>query len=123
MTSKFKQGFFTSLSEREVLLDYLKEGKTSLVLDSNVPDTVLPYQLLNKDFIRVDLSLKFEHPTYLYENCVVTTLSFNKTPYKVRIPYTAIYVVFHPYDEDHPLVFEKNIPTSQRDQFLIDDND
>jgi len=123
MTSKFKQGRLTSEPVKEVLLDYLKEGKTTLVLNSNVPFTLLPAQLLKKDFVRIDLSLKFVNPTYIYEDCVVTTLSFNKTPYEVSIPYDAIYIIFHPNDDEHPLVFEDNIPASQRDQFIFDDND
>jgi hypothetical protein len=103
--------------KKNLILKCLKEGKTSITVNGSHPDVKLPSHLQGNLEVNLSLSLKFENPTYLKDDCIETTLNFMSFPYEVSIPYDAIYCVgmygkpstYKLYVEDTPPAIIKKV--------------
>ncbi len=90
-------------SVKEILENYLKEGKILILVDSTQENVDLPDYVMNSIQVKLNLSYNFKNVTVftMDEEKVTIDLSFKGVKYLCKIPYTSIYYVAmanHPID-------------------------
>lgn len=96
--------------KKQILIDYLSQGKTIIHLNGCHKDVKLPSHLQNKYDVGLSLSYKFASPTNLNDDCVETILTFNGKPFEVLIPYDAIFSIELDMDSNSLELFMESLP-------------
>jgi hypothetical protein len=82
------------INVKELLENYLAEGKILIAIDSNVEGVVLPDHLMNSIQVKLNLSYRFATNIFeIDEEKVRIDLSFSGSRFLCVIPFTSIYYV------------------------------
>ncbi len=99
--------------KKDILLSYLNEGKTMIVLDSRKEGVELPPHLMNLLQVKLNLSYRFANKIFeITDDQIKVNLSFGGKTFTCVIPMDAIYYIAlyetsegTPFLEDMPEIF------------------
>jgi hypothetical protein len=99
--------------KRQILEDFLKEGKTMIIIDSTKDGVVLPKHLMHLLQVKLNLSYKFANKIFeITDEKIVVDLSFGNKKFVCTIPMDSIYYIALfgdlegvPFLEDMPEIF------------------
>ena len=83
----------TKLDKREAVEAALRLGEARIIVDSRQPGVVVPGHLRQQDLV-LKLSHRYEgHDLETAERGITCTLSFDRRPFYVVVPWAALYAV------------------------------
>lgn len=101
----------TTINVKELLNNYLEQGKILIAVDSNIEGTVLPDYLKNSIQVKLNLSHKFDTTVFeIDEDKVTVDLSFSGKKFMCSIPFAAIYYVAMAEDPLNGVEIIENMP-------------
>jgi stringent starvation protein B len=99
------------INVKELLENYLAEGKILIAIDSNVEGVVLPDHLMNSIQVKLNLSYRFATNIFeIDEEKVRIDLSFSGSRFLCVIPFTSIYYVAMAEDPLNGVEVIENMP-------------
>lgn len=98
-------------NKKQVIEDFLSQGKSVLCIDPTVKGVKLPKHLMDADTVKLNLSNTSAYPMQFKEDKVVTTLTFGGVPFECHIPYMSIFaVMIAGTSPDEAVVFDDSVP-------------
>ena len=80
------------IPQRDLVGACLKRGKVQIKVDSRIPGVYVPPDLANTPTLVLNLSWGFENANMtLEEDAIEATLHFKRVPFRIRIPWGAIW--------------------------------
>lgn len=96
--------------KREKLEEALERGVVMIHLDARQPGVLVPPQFREDFHLRLNLSWRFDPPDLSIGDWGIRqTLSFNRTPYKVAVPWQAIFAITA-HTTDQAWLFPDSLP-------------
>jgi len=97
-------------SKRDALLAFLEKGMTMVHLDARRDDVVVPKHFVGQQDLRLNLSYRFAGSHMeIGEERVESTLTFGGAPFRVIIPFAAVYALTS-HVTGAGLVFPESLP-------------
>lgn len=97
-------------NKKQVIQEFLSQGKSVVCINSKVDGVKLPKHLMDQIQVKLALSLKFPNPIHFNDNGIETKLKFAGRQQKVYLPYTSIYAVSDPQDLENSVLWEEDTP-------------
>jgi hypothetical protein len=97
-------------NKKQVIQDFLSQGKSVLCIDSKVDGVKLPKHLMDKEQVNLALSLKFPNPIHFNEEGIETKLKFAGRQQQVFLPYNSIFGISIANDITNNFVWQEDTP-------------
>lgn len=100
-------------NKKNTMIRLLEDGKVQVTINSTFSGVKLPDHLMNKHWVILNLSHKFEHPIHITEEGITTVLSFVGVNHPVVLPWGSIWFVDN--GDDYKCLYSVDIPPALRE--------